>query len=251
MSDFSNYKSKYSRIHFERGDDGILLMRFHTNGGPLQWSIPAHQEFEDAFAAVADDADNRVVIMTGTGDEFSGPLGAFASSGQLGTVDAVGWDRLRKGGKDLLLHLLRIEVPVIAAVNGPAVRHAEMPLLSDIVIASETASFQDTAHFVNRTPPGDGQHVIMPLAMGINRARYYLLTGQSVSAAQALQYGLVSEVLPRDRVLDRAYELARMVISQPPIVVRNTRLILTQQIKSAMQDYLEYGLNLEGLGVIN
>lgn len=251
MTRLAEYESHYERIAFDRSAEGILTMRVHTDGGPLQWSVSAHTEFGHAFADVAQDFDNRVVILTGTGDAFSGPSGAFGAPDQLGRLTSEEWSPIRTGTHNMLIHgLLRIEVPVIAAVNGPALRHAELPLLSDIVIAADTACFQDTAHFTNNTPPGDGQHVIMPLAMGINRARYYLLTGQSISAEKALEYGLVNEVVPASGVLDRARELATQLLQQPQIVLRNTRLILTQQIKAAMHDYLDYGLHLEGLGVI-
>jgi enoyl-CoA hydratase/carnithine racemase len=250
MTSFAEYVDKYERIRMER-EDGILQMTFHTDGGSLRWGIPAHIEFERVFADVADDRENLVVIMTGTGDEFSGPPGSFGSDSQLGKVNADQWDRLRKGGKDMLWHLLRIEAPVIGAVNGPALRHCELPLMSDIVLAAEQATFQDSAHFVNRTPPGDGQHVLLPAVMGMTRARYFLLTGQTITAQQALNWGLVNEVLPREQLLPRAWEIARQLIRQPPMVLRNSRLILTQELKGRMHDLLEYGLNFEGLGVVD
>ena len=89
-------------------------------------------------------------------------------------------------GRALLLNLLNIKVQVIAAINGPAWRHCEIPLLSDIVLASDTTQFQDSAHFMSGMLPGDGMHVLMPLLMGMNRGRYFLLTGQTLSAQEAL-----------------------------------------------------------------
>ena len=81
------------------------------------------------------------------------------------------------------VNLLNIEVPVISAINGPAWRHGEIPLLSDIVLAADTAAFQDSAHFPNGLVPGDGMHIVMPLLLGMNRGRYFLLTGQTLSGA--------------------------------------------------------------------
>src|ERR1700737_4584120 len=92
------------------------------------------------------------------------------------------WDHIYKDAKHLLMNLLDIEVPVIAAVNGPALIHAELAVLSDIVIASENAEFQDGPHFPNGVVPGDGVHVVWPLVLGINRGRYFLLSGQKLSA---------------------------------------------------------------------
>ena len=81
-----------------------------------------------------------------------------------------------------MTNLLEIEVPVIGAVNGPATIHAEIPVMSDIVLASQTATFQDAPHFPRGVVPGDGVHVVWPLLLGQNRGRYFLLTGQTLSA---------------------------------------------------------------------
>ncbi len=96
----------------------------------------------------------------------------------------------------------------LAAINGPAVRHPEIPLLCDIVLASETATIQDSAHFNGGLVPGDGVHIVFPMLMRINRGRYFLLTGQVLDASEAKQLGLVSEVLPPADLLPRAWQLA-------------------------------------------
>jgi enoyl-CoA hydratase/carnithine racemase len=74
---------------------------------------------------------------------------------------------------------------MISAVNGPALRHSEIPLLCDIVLAAEEATFQDSAHYPNGMPRGDGVHILYPLLLGLNRGRYFLLTGQTLHARQA------------------------------------------------------------------
>jgi enoyl-CoA hydratase/carnithine racemase len=150
------------------------------------------------------------------------------------------------------MNLLDIEAPIIAAVNGPAYRHTELPLLSDIVLCSEDSSFEDSAHFaVGDLVPGDGVNIMYTLLLGLNRARYLMLTGQQLSADKALEWGLVAEVLPRDRLMPRALELAEQLAAKPPLLLRYTRVLFTQQIKRHMLNDLGYGLALEGLATMD
>ena len=148
------------------------------------------------------------------------------------------------------MNLLEIEVPIIAAVNGPALVHAEIPLLSDIVLAAESAEFQDAPHFPRGTVPGDGVHVVWPLLLGPNRGRYFLLTGQKLSAQEALALGVVSEVLPKDLLMARAWELAEQLSQQSTLALRYSRVVLTLHLKRLLQDMLGYGLAVEGLAML-
>jgi len=204
MTTLADYAEKYQTIRMERRN-GILQMTLHTDGGPLRWGFLPHGELPDAFYDVGRDRENRVVIITGTGAEFSGPratpgTSSFPTRPAIERIDRIHWE-----GRHLLMKLLEIEVPVISAINGPAWRHSEIPLLCDIVLAADTAQFQDSAHFPSDVVPGDGMHIVYPLLLGMNRGRYFLLTGQTLSAQQAHELGLVAEVLPPDRLLPRAW----------------------------------------------
>jgi len=191
MSAFDEYANKYQTARMERRN-GILQVALHTGGQSLRWGFLPHGELPEAFHDIGADRENRVVILTGTGAEFSGPratpgTSSFPARPSIERIDRIHWE-----GRHLLMNLLNIEVPVISAINGPAWRHSEIPLLCDIVLAADTAQFQDSAHFISDVVPGDGMHIVYPLLLGINRGRYFLLTGQTLDAAEALRLGIVA-----------------------------------------------------------
>ncbi len=247
MPRLEDYANKYQDMKMQRRD-GILEVTLQTKGGPLQWNESVHRELAYACTDIGADPENKVVILTGTGDTFCAEID-FSGFAGLGTPR--GWDKIYWEGKRLLMNLLDIEVPMIAAVNGPALVHAEIAVLCDIVIASDNAAFQDAPHFPNGTVPGDGVHLVWPLLLGTNRGRYFLLTGQKLSAQEAMQLGVVNEVVPRAQLLTRAWALAEQLIKQPPLTLRYARVAMVQQLKRMMLDNLGYGLALEGLAAID
>ena len=244
MASFDQYSNKYQSIRMERRN-GILQMTFHTDNGPLQWGGVPHTEFSQVFVDVGNDPENRIIIMTGTGNAFTGPQGTAAGTPKRSPKE---WDQTYWEGKRILTSLLEVEVPMISAINGPALRHSEIPLLCDIVLASDTAAFQDSGHFMSGLVPGDGMHIVYPLLLGLNRGRYFLLTGQRIEADEAKNLGLVNEVMPQVDLLPRAWELAEQMAKQSDIVLRYSRVAMTLVVKRQIQDLLGYGLALEGLG---
>lgn len=244
---FDDYSGKYRTIRMQR-QDGILEVQLHTDGGPLQWGRLPHAELEEAFLNIGRDRENQVVILTGTGDQFSGPR--IADSGANRSYHRHSpeeWAELAWESKGLLFNLLSIEVPMIAAVNGPAVRHPELPVMCDIVLATPEAEFQDSAHFQGGLVPGDGVHVVFSMVMGLNRARYFLMTGQIIKSEEAKSVGLINEIVPADELMSRAREHARRLLRQPAIQRKFARVLVTEQLRRQMQELLPYGLALEAL----
>jgi enoyl-CoA hydratase/carnithine racemase len=228
--------------------DGILQLTLHSDSGSFAWGGKTKSELTCMLADVANDPENRVIILTGTGDYFIRPGFQEKPPGAQQPVNPERWgSRNHPEGKKLLLNHLDIPVPMIAAVNGPATIHGEIALLCDIVLVAEQAAFQDSQHFPKGILPGDGAHIVWPMLLGINRARYFLLTGQTIGAEEALRLGLVSEVLPRDRLLQRAWTLAEEIAQRPPLTIRLFRESMLQAYKREMVNDLGYGLALEGL----
>jgi enoyl-CoA hydratase/carnithine racemase len=249
---YSEYKDSYANYKFELSPEGILFMQCHTDDGPLEWVWKSHDDMADAFADIAGDREIKVVIHTGTGDNYNANWGkpvtadqkplynAYADADGIVEMDEKGWY-----ARKLLENLLEIDVPMIAAVNGPCTMHSEIPVLMDIVLASEDAFFQDLSHFPRGMVPGDGQHIVWDQLVGPSRARYMLLTGYKLTAQEAHQWGVVHEVMPKDKLVDRAWDLARDLAMRPPIVLRNTRFLLVQNLKRAFLNDMQLGLQSE------
>ncbi|MEX3947976.1 enoyl-CoA hydratase/isomerase family protein [Paraburkholderia sp. EG287B] len=249
MSCLEDYGKRFANIEFERRD-GVLQVRLHTDGGPLKWGAldgSIHSQLGEAFYQIARDLENRVVILTGTGNAFCDAMNyAELPAEPLAQI----WPRLQREGQDLLMQLLDIPVPVIGAINGPAHIHAELLVLSDIVLASSHAEISDQAHFVHGVVPADGVQIVWPMLVGHNRARHFLLTGERMTAQRAWELGVVGEVLAQEALLERAWEIARGLAAKPIETLRYTRAVFAQPFKRRMVDELGYGLALEGLAGI-
>lgn len=173
--------------------------------------------------------DIRVAILTGAGTAFcSGgnikdmqtKTGMFSGSEQELA------DNYRNGIQRIPLALNRVEIPLIAAVNGPAVgAGCDLTCMCDIRIASEKAKFAESFIKVGIIP-GDGGAWFLPRIIGSSRAAQMALTGQMIDAQTALQWNLVSEVVKHEQLLQRAHTLAEQIASNPPQVIRATKRLL-------------------------
>ena len=242
VATLDEYARKYEYVSFHR-EDGILQVTMHTGGSDLIWGFAPHQEMGYMFGDIASDPENRVIILTGAGTTF---IAKEDLSG--GKPDANLWgEHVLPDAKRLLMNLLEIQAPMIAAINGPATIHAELGLLCDITLAADHANFRDAPHYPSGLVPGDGVHVVWQALLGLNRARYFLMTGQSLSAQEALALGVVNEVMPQADLLPRAWALAHAIAKRPRLTTRLTREAMLMQVKREMLAQLPYGLALEGL----
>jgi enoyl-CoA hydratase/carnithine racemase len=239
---FDDYREKYKHIRLERRG-GVVQMTFHSQGGPFKMSGLAHAEAADAFYHVGADHENRVLIITGTGDVFcdNWERGSFDKS----TAEAHA--RIHYEGRRILQNLLDVESIVISAINGPSLVHS-FPVVADICLCSENATFQDNHVAKGGAPVGDGANVIWQHLLGPNRGKYFLLLGQLLSAQQALAAGVVSEVLSQDKLLPRAWELAEELAKRPATTLRYSRLILNQHYRKLMLEELPGSYALQKLG---
>lgn len=198
------------------------------------------------------DADlaNRVVILTGAGSAFSsgGNLRKMRPGG--GLVDEMPAETRRnykQGIQRLPLLFERLELPVIAAVNGPAVgAGCDLACMCDLRIASERASFAES--FVKLgLISGDGGAWLLPRIVGFSKACEMSFTGDPVNAEEALRCGLVSRVVPPARLLVEARALARRIAANPPHAVRMTKRLLRQGQTMSLGNSLEMSAAMQAL----
>jgi enoyl-CoA hydratase len=204
---------------------------------------PLHAAMLAAVRVVAAEPEVRAVVLTGAGD-------AFSAGGDFGLIEEMQKDpELRKAvlnrSRSLFWSLVALEVPVIAAVNGPAVgAGATLALLCDIVLMAEGASLAEPRVNIGLVP-GDGSAILWPMLAGIPAARAYLLTGDRMPAAEAHRLGLVHRVVQADALLSEALSLADRLARLSPHSVRSTKRALNAQVESAALAGFEFALDAE------
>src|SRR5579862_2637150 len=238
MTKLADYQNRFANARLSRSNSGVLEVVLHTNGNTLLFNGHTHEQFMHLFHAIGSDTDNRVVILTGSGPAFMetiSPEGFDFFSPQ-------GYDKIYREGRKVLMNILDIEAPLIAAVNGPVRLHSEYILLCDIVLATEKAVFQDKPHFDFGIVPGDGVNLLWPEVIGNVRGRYFIMTRQELNAETAKAWGAVNEIVPDDRLLPRAHEIAEELARLPPLTTRYTRIALTQKLRRIVDEGLGYSL---------
>ena len=238
------YFTAYENVRLTRTPSGVLTLAFHTGGGPVVFTGQLHEDFPKLLGQIGDDRDNRVLVLTGTGDRFMTDIDG-ASLGDI--TQPAHWDKTYSEGRKVLQRLADLEMPIVAAVNGPASVHSEYVLLADIVVAADTTVFSDMPHLSFGIVPGDGIQVVWEEALGSSRSRSLTLVQGSFTAQQAEQWGAVAEVLPLEQVLPRALELAEQLAARPALLTRYLAVALRQRISRRLADGVALGMALEGL----
>ena len=206
-------------------------------------------EFQDAIARIEHDRSVRAVILTGSGPAFSSG-GSIQEMRRQATepIDAMKLRRdYREGIQRLPLALFNLEVPVIAAVNGAAMGAGlDLACMCDLRIASENAKFAES--FVKLgIVPGDGGAWLLPRIIGLSRAAEMTYTGRVIDAQCALQWNLVSQVVPPEQLLPAARLLAADIASNPPHAVRLAKRLIREGMHTRLDTSLELAAVFQAL----
>lgn len=246
-----HYRERFAEFcTMERREDGVLLVKLHTLGGPIQLSVQNHRALGQILKTVGADPKNEVLILSGTGDEFmmrSDPDG-FA----LEDEDMPYWayEYAYKDGRINVSSLINdLEIPTIGIMNGPGF-HSEIVLMCDITIAADDATIFDL-HYDIGSVPADGIHNAFQELLGTKRAAYALLTGEAFPPQKALDLGLVNEVHAREALESRAMAIADHIMSQPRITRRLTAQIVRRPWKQRIVNDLDGGFGIQMLGHVS
>lgn len=206
---------------------------------------PLHWALANVWQRLSQDREAKVVVVTGAGR-------AFSAGGDLGWItsfldDPAARDESLREGAQIIEEMLRFPLPVIAAVNGPAVGlGCSLAVLCDIVLMSETAHLADP-HVSVGLVAGDGGAAFWPLLTPILRSREYLYTGARIPAATAVELGLASRTAPPEELLDQAYALARRFAAQPAEALQSTKRVTNMYLSQALSGAMQAGFAAEAV----
>jgi len=209
----------------------------------------AVDEFVEACAAVQADRSVRAVIVTGEGPVFSsgGNVKDMQRYAQGQASAASIREEYRRGIQRLPKALFPLDVPTIAAVNGPAVGAGlDLACMCDIRIASETATFAESFVRVGIVP-GDGGAWLLPRAVGHSKAAEMAFTGEALGAQEALACGLVSRVVGAGALLAAALAVARKIAANPGGVLRMTKRLLREAERATLESLLEISASYQAI----
>jgi len=232
--------SRYKTLAFRR-TGRILIMSFNRPEARNAVNQLMHTEMSWVFADIAADTETDVVVITGEGS-------AFSAGGDLNMVKNVTQelkDIQFVEARKIILDMLEVSQPIIAAINGAAAGlGATIGLFCDVIYAADTAKIADPHVLIGLTA-GDGGAVIWPALVGVARAKEYLMTGDSLTATEAERIGLINHVLPVDQVLPKAMALATRLCNGSQSAIRSTKRSVNRALAATANMTLELSLAYE------
>jgi enoyl-CoA hydratase len=221
----------YEKLKTDWVADGVLRIVISEPRRLNAVDMTGHRELAEIWRDVDRDDEVRAVVIRGEGE-------AFSAGGDLSMIEEMMRDhgtrmRVFTEARDIVYNVLNCSKPVVSAIQGPAVGAGlAVALLADISVAGRTARIID-GHTRLGVAAGDHAAIIWPLLAGMAKARYYLLTGEMITGAEAERIGMVAKALPRDQVLDEALRVADTLATGSQQAIRLTKRSLNNWLRSA------------------
>lgn len=237
---YEDYKKQFAHVLMMERKNGILQLTMHTDGKHVLWSPRMHHSLLEAWSVIGLDTENEVLIITAAGPywisqeledmkDFSGWDDASNS-----TLDTR-YQGLYRATKSVENFINGFDIPTIAVIPGPGCVHSTFALFCDITLCAPDFVFEDN-HFPLGHVPGDGLGLLLQGLAGIKRGAYMMYTGNGIDAKTMLDWGIVNEVLPREKLLPRAWEIAEDIMKQPRAVRRATHALTVRPFKRLLMD---------------
>lgn len=235
--------------------DGIAMLTFSDPQSKNSLSDEMIEALALARQAIDARTDIRVLIFTGAGSCFSGGGNLDDMLQRRGMFSATTAFEAREQNFRTMHRIpaliYDISIPTIAAVNGPAIGGGcDVALMCDIRVASEKAVFSE-AFLRAGLIPGDGGAWFLPRVVGMSHAMEMALTSSMVNAQEAYRIGLVSYVTEADSLIEKAFQLAKNIASQPPYVTRLTKRLMRYGAQANLQDTLEMSANMQAQALVS
>lgn len=230
----------YETIVIEKSD-GVAVLTLNRPERLNAVNGAMHSELSTVFVDAQADREVRSIVLTGSGRAFCAG-GDFSTGSNMASKTGLS---MMQEARRIVDNLLDCEKPVIAAVNGAAAGlGATIALHCDVVIAARTARIGDP-HVKMGITAGDGGAVIWPLLVGVNRAKYMLMTGDLIPADEALAMGLVNRVVDEGQALPEALALARRLAAGPAYAIQSSKVSVNKLMKAVSNLVLPLSLSLE------
>ena len=229
---------------FTRRDDGVLLVEAHTAGGPVQLSVENHRALGQMLKTVGADPENEVLSSPARGDEFM--MGSDPEGFALEEADMEYWayEYAYKDGRINVSALVNdLEIPTIGLLNGPGF-HTEIVLMCDISLAARARRSSTCTTTSARCPPTASTTASRNCSAS-SAPRTRCSPARPSTAEQALEWGMVNEVVPRDELIARAYAIADHIMTQPRTVRRLTTQIVRRPWKQRIVNDLDGGFGIQ------
>jgi enoyl-CoA hydratase len=224
-------------------DDAVRIVTLDNPDQMNAFSDELHDEFAALWTLVASDRDALAVVLTGAGNAFS--AGGSIDEFEHYRDDFAARRKTLRNARRLVEDMLSLHLPVVAAVNGPAVGlGCTLASLCDVVFIDESTFIADP-HVTVALVAGDGSAVTWPFMTSMLRAKQYLLTGDRIPAPVAVELGLANFAVPGEALLGEATAFAQRLAALPPQAVQDTKLVLNQVLRQAAVNVLPYGLAAE------
>lgn len=218
-------------------DDGVCVLTLNRPDQSNGVNLPLHLRLQSIWEELALDPDVRAVVITGSGDAFcaGGDFSRMLDNSQ----DPAAPANMMRRARELITEIVRFPVPIIAAVNGPAVGlGANLAILADIIFIADNAFIADP-HIRIGLACGDGGAAVWPAVMSLPAAKRYLLTGDKIRAEEAYRIGLASEVCRPEELMPRALKLAARLAAQPVRALQDTKRAINTHLERQLVGALD------------